>query len=114
MMWAVTLGDFDITTGGVALGLFTGSTYALLAAGLVLVYRSSGVINFAHSSIGLLGAAFGSVGAEIDAVQTRPAGGVEKAAQVLHGIRRHRVGELLEGHGVGLNGDDNVGRQRIL
>jgi len=61
MMWAVALGDFDITTGGVALGLFTGSTYALLAAGLVLVYRSSGVINFAHSSIGLLGAAFMSL-----------------------------------------------------
>ena len=37
------------------------SYYALLAAGLVLVFRSSGVINFAHSSIGLLGAAFMSL-----------------------------------------------------
>ena len=55
------LGGFDVTTGGVALGLFTGSTYAILAAGLVLVFRSSGVINFAHSSIGLLGAAFMSL-----------------------------------------------------
>ena len=60
-MIAVALGDFDVTSGGVALGLFTGSTYALLAAGLVLVFRSSGVINFAHSSIGLLGAAFMSL-----------------------------------------------------
>jgi ABC-type branched-subunit amino acid transport system ATPase component/ABC-type branched-subunit amino acid transport system permease subunit len=58
---AAALGDFDITSGGIALGLFTGSTYALLAAGLVLVFRSSGVINFAHSSIGLLGAAFMSL-----------------------------------------------------
>ncbi len=56
-----SIGDFDITTGGIALGVFTGSTYALLAAGLVLVFRSSGVINFAHSSIGLLGAAFMSL-----------------------------------------------------
>jgi len=60
-MIAFAFGDFDITSGGLALGLFTGSTYALLAAGLVLVYRSSGVINFAHSSIGLLGAAFMSL-----------------------------------------------------
>ena len=51
-MIAVALGGFDITSGGLALGLFTGSTYALLAAGLVLVYRSSGVINFAHGQIG--------------------------------------------------------------
>ena len=34
-MIAAALGDFDISSGGIALGLFTGSTYALLAAGLV-------------------------------------------------------------------------------
>ncbi|WP_238006571.1 ATP-binding cassette domain-containing protein [Dactylosporangium sp. AC04546] len=41
----------------VVLGLFTGLTYALLAVGLVLVYRSSRFVNFAHGSIGVFGAA---------------------------------------------------------
>lgn len=35
-----------------AIGAITGLGYALLAAGLVLVYRGSGVINFAHGEIG--------------------------------------------------------------
>ncbi|MBB5873327.1 ABC-type branched-subunit amino acid transport system ATPase component/branched-subunit amino acid ABC-type transport system permease component [Allocatelliglobosispora scoriae] len=39
------------------LGLFTGLTYGLLAVGLVLVYRSSRFLNFAHGSIGVFGAA---------------------------------------------------------
>ena len=39
------------------LGLFTGLTYGLLAVGLVLVYRSSRFVNFAHGSIGVFGAA---------------------------------------------------------
>jgi ABC-type branched-subunit amino acid transport system ATPase component/ABC-type branched-subunit amino acid transport system permease subunit len=38
------------------LGLAIGMTYGLLAAGLVLVHRTSGVINFAHASVGLVGA----------------------------------------------------------
>jgi ABC-type branched-subunit amino acid transport system ATPase component/ABC-type branched-subunit amino acid transport system permease subunit len=41
----------------VVLGLFTGLTYGLLAVGLVLVYRSSRFVNFAHGSIGVFGAA---------------------------------------------------------
>lgn len=39
------------------LGAITGMTYGVLAVGLVLVYRSSRVINFAHGEIGALGAA---------------------------------------------------------
>src|SRR5438552_12531920 len=39
------------------LGIVTGVTYGVLAVGLVLVYRSSKVINFAHGEIGAVGAA---------------------------------------------------------
>jgi len=40
----------------VILGLCTGALYALAALGVVIVYRGSGVINFAHGAIGVLGA----------------------------------------------------------
>lgn len=39
------------------IGLMTGLSYAVLAAGLVLVYRATRVINFAHGEIGAFGAA---------------------------------------------------------
>lgn len=42
-----------ITTG--LLGLGAGALIALSASGLVLVFRSSGVINFAHGAIGMIG-----------------------------------------------------------
>ncbi|RHW24623.1 ATP-binding cassette domain-containing protein [Nocardioides immobilis] len=38
------------------LGLGTGGIYALLAVGLVVIYRGSGVINFAHAGFALVGA----------------------------------------------------------
>lgn len=38
------------------LGLIVGSTYGLLAVGLVLIYRSNRIINFAHGQIGAFGA----------------------------------------------------------
>ena len=41
----------------VALGLVTGMVYGILAVGLVLVYRSNRIINFAHGEIGAFGAA---------------------------------------------------------
>ncbi|WP_327003586.1 branched-chain amino acid ABC transporter permease [Dactylosporangium sp. NBC_01737] len=37
-------------------GLSTGAVYALVALGLVLLYKASGVLNFAHGSLLLLGA----------------------------------------------------------
>ena len=40
----------------VILGLCTGALYALAALGVVIVYRGSGVINFAHGAVGVLGA----------------------------------------------------------
>ncbi len=38
------------------LGLGAGAVYAVTALGVVLVYRGSGVVNFAHGAIGMVGA----------------------------------------------------------
>ncbi|GAC1311880.1 MAG: branched-chain amino acid ABC transporter permease/ATP-binding protein [Acidimicrobiales bacterium] len=38
-------------------GALLGLTYGVLASGLILVYRSSGVVNFAHGQVGAFGAA---------------------------------------------------------
>lgn len=38
-----------------AFGLSAGAVFGLLALGLVLIYRTTGVLNFAHWAIGLLG-----------------------------------------------------------
>ena len=48
-----------ITVGqqSLALGLVTGLTYAAFAAGFVLIYRSTGVLNFAHGEVGAFGVA---------------------------------------------------------
>ena len=53
----MSIGGFDLSAGVLSLGVFTGLTYGLLAAGLVLIYRSSRFINFAHGAIGVFGAA---------------------------------------------------------
>ncbi|MCX4096962.1 branched-chain amino acid ABC transporter permease/ATP-binding protein [Nocardia sp. alder85J] len=45
----------DVSTFAL-IGLGTGAINVLLAAGLVLIYRGSGVINFAHGGFALLGA----------------------------------------------------------
>jgi ABC-type branched-subunit amino acid transport system ATPase component/ABC-type branched-subunit amino acid transport system permease subunit len=59
---SVTLLGFEIALPVIALGVVTGLTYGLLAVGLVLVYRTSKVINFAHGEIGVFGASvFGLV-----------------------------------------------------
>jgi len=39
-------------------GLVTGSLYGLLALGLVLIYRTTGVLNFAYSALSTFGACF--------------------------------------------------------
>ena len=48
-----------ITVGqqSVALGIVAGLTYAAFAAGFVLIYRSTGVLNFAHGEVGAFGVA---------------------------------------------------------
>jgi ABC-type branched-subunit amino acid transport system ATPase component/ABC-type branched-subunit amino acid transport system permease subunit len=52
-----SVGGFDISGAVIALGVVTGMVYGILAVGLVLVYRSSRIINFAHGEIGAFGAA---------------------------------------------------------
>jgi len=42
----------------ILLGTIIGLTYGLLAVGLVLIYRTNRIINFAHGQIGAFGAAF--------------------------------------------------------
>lgn len=56
MVASLRLGGFDFGAGYLLKGGLTGMTYALLAVGLVLVYRSSNFINFAHIGAGLFGA----------------------------------------------------------
>jgi ABC-type branched-subunit amino acid transport system ATPase component/ABC-type branched-subunit amino acid transport system permease subunit len=47
----------------IVLGAIIGLTYGLLAVGLVLIYRTNRIINFAHGQIGAFGAAFFGVAA---------------------------------------------------
>ena len=51
------LAEIVISKSTIALGLCSGLSYAMLAVGLVLVYRATKVINFAHGEIGAFGAA---------------------------------------------------------
>ena len=53
----ISLLGLDFSAGIVTTGLLIGLTYGVLAAGLVLVFRASGVINLAHAETGAFGAA---------------------------------------------------------
>jgi ABC-type branched-subunit amino acid transport system ATPase component/ABC-type branched-subunit amino acid transport system permease subunit len=53
----ISIAGFELTGPVLLLGAITGITYGLLAVGLVLVFRSNRLINFAHGEIGALGAA---------------------------------------------------------
>ena len=46
-----------IDSQDIVIGLVTGLTYAALAAGFVLIYRATGVLNFAYAETGALGVA---------------------------------------------------------
>ena len=48
---------WDISLETVLIGALTGLTYAVLAAGLILVFRATKVINFAYGEMGAFGAA---------------------------------------------------------
>ena len=52
--WPIT---FEVPVVAVVLGLVVGLSYALLAIGLILIYRSTRVINLAHGEIGAFAAA---------------------------------------------------------
>ena len=56
-----TLFGLHFTSAVLVLGVILGMTYGILAVGLVLVFRSSKVINFAHGEIGAFGAAVGGL-----------------------------------------------------
>ena len=49
---------FEVPFPVMALGTIIGLTYGILAVGLVLVYRTNKIINFAHGEIGAFAAAF--------------------------------------------------------
>ena len=53
----MSLLGWEIAGQTVLIGAMTGLAYAVLAAGLVLVYRATRVVNFAHGEIGAFGAA---------------------------------------------------------
>ena len=56
------VGQFAIPVSVLFLGAITGLTYGVLAVGLVLVFRTNGIINFSHGQIGAFAAvAFGVV-----------------------------------------------------
>ena len=58
----MNLGGFDLSFANILSGLFTGFLYGLLSIGLVLVYRASRFINFAHVAIGIFAASiFGAI-----------------------------------------------------
>jgi ABC-type branched-subunit amino acid transport system ATPase component/ABC-type branched-subunit amino acid transport system permease subunit len=53
---AVTIGGWEITAQYVFRGFIEGLTYGMVAIGLVLIYKASGVINFAQGQFGAFGA----------------------------------------------------------
>src|SRR5438874_2898021 len=53
----MNIGGWQISAETLVIGALTGLTYAILAAGLVLVYRATKVINFAHGQMGAFCAA---------------------------------------------------------
>lgn len=52
-----TIAGFNVTGPWIMLGLITGMLYGILGVGLILIYRSSRIINFAYGDIGAFGAA---------------------------------------------------------
>ena len=80
------------------LGLGLGSIYAMLGAGLVVVYRGSGVINFAQGAMAMYGVfTFDEArrnGVDQAAVGRLPADDVAQRPGHDHALRRRGVGHL--------------------
>ena len=53
----VEVWGIEIAQQALLVGVVTGLTYAVFAAGFVLVYRSTGVLNFAQGELGAFGVA---------------------------------------------------------
>lgn len=54
-MLLIPVAGADLLPGFTVIGLVNGGTFALLAIGLVLIYRVSGVLNFAHGAVAMFG-----------------------------------------------------------
>lgn len=54
---AVAVLGWELSLEAAVIGLTTGLTYAVLAAGLVLIYRATGVLNFAQGEVGVVAGA---------------------------------------------------------
>lgn len=57
MMWGFAVAGWSLSPQTLVTGAITGLAYALLASGLMLVYRATKVINFAQGQMGAFGAA---------------------------------------------------------
>jgi branched-subunit amino acid ABC-type transport system permease component len=57
----ITVHGWDVSQQMLLSGVVQGLAYAVLAAGIVLVYRASGVINFAVAAFGTTAVAFMAV-----------------------------------------------------
>ncbi|MEM9465800.1 MAG: branched-chain amino acid ABC transporter permease/ATP-binding protein [Actinomycetota bacterium] len=53
----IELLGIEISQQALLVGIVTGLTYAAFAAGFILIYRSTGVLNFAHGEMGAFGLA---------------------------------------------------------
>ncbi|MCQ3813157.1 MAG: ATP-binding cassette domain-containing protein [Acidimicrobiia bacterium] len=53
----IELLGLEVAQQAIIIGLVVGLTYAALAAGFVLIYRATGVLNFAHGEMGFFGLA---------------------------------------------------------
>ena len=84
------LTHFEVTWPSVLLGMITGLTYGIIAVGLVLVYRSSRIINFAQGAIGALGAALAGVAVVEAGRVTRVGLGMASVAPVTALLQRVR------------------------
>jgi branched-subunit amino acid ABC-type transport system permease component len=49
----IAAGSLDLIPGYTVIGVVLGGIYALAAIGLVLIYRVSGVLNFAHGAVAM-------------------------------------------------------------
>lgn len=70
-------------------GLSTGAVFGLLALGLVLVYRTTGILNFAHWAIGLL-AVLAYMALAVAGIPTPLAAAIAIPAGVLAGVAAYR------------------------
>ena len=53
----IELLGIEISQQALLIGIVTGLAYSAFAAGFVLIYRSTGVLNFAHGEMGAFGLA---------------------------------------------------------